>query len=165
MHLEREHNSDDAMEIDEEFDQQDEHPGEDDVSMDFNSATEIVPRGRLDGFTGSPTFAPSGPNHLLESEPSHSIVPYEISDAIIPVDIEETRPQKRFRIEQEQANAVLDLPSTYKEAMRSPDSDEWKKAFQTRARSTQGKGDLDTDFKDTTYEGHWNKMGFYSKSE
>nr|CCA28090.1 AlNc14C1108G12780 [Albugo laibachii Nc14] len=99
MPLERQHNSDDTMEIDEEFDEQDEHPGEDDANMDINTATEIVPRGRLDGFTGSRTFAPSGPNHLLESEPSHSIVPYEISDAIAPVDIEETRPQKRFRIE------------------------------------------------------------------
>ena len=87
--------------------------------MDINLATEIVPRGRLDGFTGSPTFAPSGPNHLLESEPSHSINPYEISDAIVPVDKGETRPRKRFRIIQELANAALDLPSAYKEAMWS----------------------------------------------
>nr|CCA25182.1 putative polyprotein [Albugo laibachii Nc14] len=86
MPLERQHNSDDTMEIDEEFDEQDEHPGEDDVNMDINTATEIVPRKRFDGYTGSPTFEPSGPNHLRESEPSNSIVPYEISDAIGPVD-------------------------------------------------------------------------------
>nr|CCA17201.1 AlNc14C31G2899 [Albugo laibachii Nc14] len=90
----------------------DAHAGEDDVNTDINTEMEIVPAGRLDGFTGSPTFAPSGPNHHFESEPSHSITPYEFSDAIVPVDIEETRPQKRFRIEQEQANAALDLPST-----------------------------------------------------
>ena len=124
MPLESQHNSDDAMEIDEGFDDQDAHAGEDDVNMDINTEKEIVPRGTLDDFTGSPTFEPSGPNHLLESEPSHSIVPYEISDAIVPVDKEETRPQKRFRIEQKQVNAALDLPSTYKEAVRSADSDE-----------------------------------------
>nr|CCA26485.1 putative polyprotein [Albugo laibachii Nc14] len=139
MPLERQHNSDDAMEIDEEFDDQDAHAGEDEVNMDINTEMEIVPRGRLDGFTGSLTFAPSGPNHLLESETSHSIAPYEISDDIVPVDIEETRPQKRFRIEQEQANAALDLPSTYKAAMRSSDSDEWRKAIQQELQALKEK--------------------------
>nr|CCA15902.1 AlNc14C16G1762 [Albugo laibachii Nc14] len=65
--LERQHNSDDAMEIDEDVDDQDANAGEDDVNMDINTEMEIVPRGRLDGFTGSPTFAPSGLNHLPES--------------------------------------------------------------------------------------------------
>nr|CCA21191.1 AlNc14C114G6482 [Albugo laibachii Nc14] len=119
--LERQHDSDDAMEIDEDVDDQDANAGEDDVSMDINTEMEIVPRGRLDGVTGSPTFAPSGTNHLLE------------------MDKEETRPQKRFRIEQEQANAALDLPSTYKEAMRSADSDEWKKAIQQELQALKEK--------------------------
>ena len=77
MPLERHQDSDDAMKIGEGFDDQDVHAGEDDVNMVINTEMEI-PRGRMDGFTGSPTFAPSGPNHLLESEPSDSIVPYEI---------------------------------------------------------------------------------------
>nr|CCA18092.1 putative polyprotein [Albugo laibachii Nc14] len=49
MPLERQHNSDDAMKTDEEFREQDEHLGEDDVNMDINTEKEIVPRGRLDG--------------------------------------------------------------------------------------------------------------------
>nr|CCA28130.1 AlNc14C1256G12852 [Albugo laibachii Nc14] len=110
MPLKRQYNSDDAIEIDEDFDDQDAHAGEDDVNMDINTEMEFVPRMELDGFTVSPTFAPSEPNHLLEDEPSHLIMPYEISDAIVPVDMAETRTHKRFGIEQEQANAALDLP-------------------------------------------------------
>ena len=78
------------MEINDDFDDQDANAWEDDVNMDINTEMKIVPSMRLDGFTGFPTFAPSGPNHLLESEPSNSIVPYEISDAIVSADIEET---------------------------------------------------------------------------
>nr|CCA16745.1 AlNc14C25G2490 [Albugo laibachii Nc14] len=152
MPLERQHNSDDAMEIDEQFGEHDEHPGEDDVNMDINTATEVVPRARLDCFTASPTFAPSRPNHLLESKPSHSIVPNQISDAIVPVDIEETRPQKRFRIEQEQANAALDFPSTYKEATRSPDLDEWKKVIQLELQALQEKETWILTTKTATFE-------------
>nr|CCA26638.1 AlNc14C397G11339 [Albugo laibachii Nc14] len=119
MPLERQLNSDDALEIDE---------GNGDCS-----------KGEIGWFYWFSDFAPSGPNHLLESEPSHSIVPYEISDAIVPVDIEEKRPQKRFGIEQEQANAALDLPSTYEEAIRSPDSNEWKKAIQQELQALKEK--------------------------
>ena len=45
MPLERQHNSDDAMEIDEEFGEHDEHPGEDVVNMDIIQLRRLFPGG------------------------------------------------------------------------------------------------------------------------
>ena len=45
------------------------------------------------------------------------------------------------------------------------DSHEWKRAISIKASSTEGKGDMDTDFEDTAYESYWNKMGFHLRSE
>nr|CCA27787.1 AlNc14C682G12398 [Albugo laibachii Nc14] len=57
------------------------------------------------------------------------MAPYETSESIVPHSNEEIRLVKRYRIEYDQANEALEAPSTYDEAINSPQAVLWKKAI------------------------------------
>jgi hypothetical protein len=76
------------------------------------------------------------------SEPSHALVPVESSNAIVPVTNDQNqaeRQNKRNRIEYEHANAALETPSTYDDALKSVDSKMWKDAIDVELKALQEK--------------------------
>nr|CCA24797.1 AlNc14C259G9778 [Albugo laibachii Nc14] len=153
------------MEIDEDCDDRDAHTSENDVTMHVNTYMEIVLRGRLHGYNGYSIFTPSGTINLLQSKQSHSIFPYESSDAIAPITPKLTRPQKRFRIEQKQSNIALDAPKMYKEATRSANLNEWKNAIDQELQALNDKIFVDFGLEGIEKRVHWNKMGFHYEFE
>lgn len=129
--------SDPLFEIDDEFMQSD---IEDEPSLtDDNQA--IVPRGRLKAFDGSPIFGSSGNVHniLIELPPS------ENAQALVPVDRSESivqgseRPPKRLRIGYKEANAALETPTTFKDAINSPQAKMWKEAIDAELKALNTK--------------------------
>ena len=55
------------------------------------------------------------------------MVAYEQSTALL-------RPSKRYRVEYEHANAALESPLTYDEALNTPEVEFWKQAMEMRCR-------------------------------
>nr|CCA24282.1 putative polyprotein [Albugo laibachii Nc14] len=67
------------------------------------------------------------------------MVPYETSKSIVPNTTEEIRPPKRYRIEYDQANAALEAPTTYEDAINSPEAEFCKKAIAEELKALKEK--------------------------
>lgn len=97
----------------------------------------IVPSGRQHGSNSSPIFSPYRSNAaLLPGANDQEIVPYEDSTALVPSN---DRPCKRYRTEYEQANAALEAPATYDEALHSPEGEYWKQAIEDELSALKNK--------------------------
>ena len=73
------------------------------------------------------------PTTSTPSSYSQALIPLSHSEAIVPErsDDQADRPPKRYRIENEQANAALEAPLTYQDAISSPQAKMWKDAIKT----------------------------------
>ena len=97
----------------------------------------IVPRGRQDGSNSSPIFSSYRSNAaLLPGVNDQEIVPYEQATALVPSN---DRPCKRYRTEYEQANAALEAPATYDEALHSSEAEYWKRAIEDELSAFKNK--------------------------
>nr|CCA27625.1 putative polyprotein [Albugo laibachii Nc14] len=99
----------------------------------------IVPRGRYYVSSGYTPFRPFEHDTLLHGDNSHTMVPYETSESIVPHKTEEIRPPKRHQIEYDQANAALEAPTTYEDAIESPEAESWKKAIADELKALKEK--------------------------
>nr|CCA26097.1 AlNc14C346G10858 [Albugo laibachii Nc14] len=96
---------------------------------DLNTIQVIVPKGRLDDFESYPVSGKPQISHnvflaLPPSNSSQALVPVESSTSIVSVTISDTlnRLSKRYRIQFAQADAAIEAPSSYREALESPQS-------------------------------------------
>ena len=116
-----------------------------DVDSNINfrdQQTEIVPRGRFDEyddniFGTTPRLQVSERNQQLalpNSTNSNALVPYEKDR-----NEKDHRSSKRYRTEYEQANAALEEPSTYQNALNSPEAKQWSKAIQAELTALEEK--------------------------
>lgn len=73
------------------------------------------------------------------SNNSQALVPIAAPDAIVNTtsNVSVEHANNRYRIEHEQANAALETPSTYQEAMKSPQSNMWRDAIKTELKTLQ----------------------------
>ena len=124
----------------------------DDVYMEEGipnlDTTDLVPRGRIDH--PSPVFAPSTGSMLPPSDDVRAIVPVERSEALVPrgrfdsSDSEDgsdsDRPApKRYRLTYEEAHATLEVPVSYKQALSTPEKQQWIIAIQYELNSLEAK--------------------------
>ena len=108
-----------------------------DVNVDVDPAQAIVPRGRSTHITNFSEMVPSrygghnGATALTPSSYSQALIPLSHSEAVVPgrSDDHADRAPKRYRIEYEQANAALEAPLTYQDAICSPQAKMWKNAI------------------------------------
>lgn len=103
------------------------------TDFDMDTSLYIVPR-RQEGFSQVREH-----NALLEtpwSNTSHALVPIRTSEAIVTTISDESmeRAKKRYRLEDEQANAALETLSTYQDTMKSPRSTMWSEAIETELK-------------------------------
>jgi hypothetical protein len=120
------------------FDIDDVHMEQSDLDVDMTR--DIVSRGDLVEFPDYLVVQSSqygGQNAPLALPPSTSedkaLIPLGTSNILSTSrsDEPEARASKRYRIEYEQANAALETPSTYQDAMASPQSKMWSEAIKT----------------------------------
>ena len=109
-----------------------------DVNVDVDPAQAIVPRGGSTHITNFSEMVPSrygGHNDATALSPSlysQALIPLSLSEAVVPgrSDDQADRAPKRYRIEYEQANAALEAPLTYQDAICSPQAKMWKNAIE-----------------------------------
>ena len=105
--------------------------------MDVYPAQAIVPRGGLTHITHFSEMVPSrysGHNDataLTPSSYSQALIPLSHSEAFVPGRSADQldRAPKRYRIIYEQANAALEDPLTYQDAICFPQAKMWKNAI------------------------------------
>ena len=105
---------------------------------EIDTERSVVPRGRVMESSDSPLF---GTTSALESDhvEPFALPPSENSQAMVPYQDNQERPNKRYRVEYGHANAALEAPTTYSEAINSIEKTKWIEAINAELKSLHEK--------------------------
>lgn len=115
------------------------------IVSNMEPSQDIMPRGRLDTADSSPVFASAQGGHniprmISANQDSQALVPVG-SNSIIPANSDDIirRSPKRYRMESEHGNSALEIPSSFQEALKSPEAKFWKAAITSELKALSKK--------------------------